>query len=164
MKAISLWQPWASAIAIGSKRIETRGWATSYRGPLAIHAAKRCVKSELHNYSYDGHWHAAMFPLKKGHDLERPLWEFIPFGAIIAICYLSDCRRAESFPDAELDAPRKREGMSDTWTERMMGHFWPGRWGWVLDHIRSLKAPLPYKGMQGLFDVPDQLLEKACEA
>lgn len=40
MRAISLWQPWASAIALGSKRIETRSWSTSYRGPLAIHAAK----------------------------------------------------------------------------------------------------------------------------
>ena len=36
MKALSLYQPWATAIALGSKRIETRGWPTSYRGPLAI--------------------------------------------------------------------------------------------------------------------------------
>ena len=35
MKAISLWQPWASAVALGSKRVETRSWSTSYRGPLA---------------------------------------------------------------------------------------------------------------------------------
>jgi len=41
MKAISLWQPWASAIALGLKRCETRHWSTSVRGPLLIHAAKR---------------------------------------------------------------------------------------------------------------------------
>ncbi len=41
MKAITLWQPWASLVAIGAKTIETRSWATSYRGPLAIHAAAR---------------------------------------------------------------------------------------------------------------------------
>lgn len=39
MKALTLWQPWASLIALGVKSIETRAWSTSYRGPLAIHAA-----------------------------------------------------------------------------------------------------------------------------
>jgi hypothetical protein len=38
MKALSLWQPWATLVSIGAKRIETRSWPTKYRGPLAIHA------------------------------------------------------------------------------------------------------------------------------
>src|SRR5437868_804524 len=41
VKALSLWQRWASAMALGWKRIETRHWSLSYRGLLAIHAAKR---------------------------------------------------------------------------------------------------------------------------
>jgi len=41
IKAISLWQPWASLVANGLKLYETRGWPTKYRGVLAIHAAKR---------------------------------------------------------------------------------------------------------------------------
>ena len=41
MKAITLWQPWASLIACGAKKYETRSWATRYRGPIAIHAAKK---------------------------------------------------------------------------------------------------------------------------
>lgn len=41
MKAISLWQPWASLVALGVKTIETRSWSTKYRGPLTIHAAAR---------------------------------------------------------------------------------------------------------------------------
>lgn len=40
MKALSLTQPYATLVAIGAKQIETRSWSTSYRGPLAIHAAK----------------------------------------------------------------------------------------------------------------------------
>jgi hypothetical protein len=40
MKALSLWQPWATLIALKKKQIETRSWRTTYRGPLAIHAAK----------------------------------------------------------------------------------------------------------------------------
>lgn len=40
MKAVSLWEPWATLVRLKIKRIETRGWSTSYRGPLAIHATK----------------------------------------------------------------------------------------------------------------------------
>jgi hypothetical protein len=41
VKALTIRQPWAWAIARGHKTIENRTWATSYRGPLAIHAAKK---------------------------------------------------------------------------------------------------------------------------
>ncbi len=40
MKALTLTQPWASLVAVGAKRIETRSWETNYRGTIAIHAAK----------------------------------------------------------------------------------------------------------------------------
>lgn len=36
MKAISLKQPWANLVAEGKKTIETRKWATKYRGDLVI--------------------------------------------------------------------------------------------------------------------------------
>src|SRR5581483_12013186 len=41
MKCISLYQPWATLVACGQKRYETRSWSTAYRGALAIHAAKK---------------------------------------------------------------------------------------------------------------------------
>ena len=34
VKALTLTQPWATLVAIGAKRIETRSWSTRYRGPL----------------------------------------------------------------------------------------------------------------------------------
>ena len=40
MKALTIHQPWAWAIAEGHKDIENRTWRTSYRGPLLIHAGK----------------------------------------------------------------------------------------------------------------------------
>ncbi|MCH7641277.1 ASCH domain-containing protein [Patescibacteria group bacterium] len=40
MKAISLKQPWANLIAEGKKTIETRKWATKYRGDLIICSSK----------------------------------------------------------------------------------------------------------------------------
>ncbi len=41
MKAISILQPWASLVALGHKKIETRSWNTKYRGELLIHASKK---------------------------------------------------------------------------------------------------------------------------
>jgi hypothetical protein len=38
MKALTIRQPWADAIAHGSKRTENRTWTTRYRGPILIHA------------------------------------------------------------------------------------------------------------------------------
>lgn len=40
MKALTLYQPWATLVALGLKRIETRSWPCGHVGPLAIHAAK----------------------------------------------------------------------------------------------------------------------------
>ena len=36
MKALSLKQPWANLVACGYKTLETRTWATGYRGKLLI--------------------------------------------------------------------------------------------------------------------------------
>lgn len=40
MRALTIKQPWASAILILGKDVECRTWSTSYRGLLAIHAGK----------------------------------------------------------------------------------------------------------------------------
>jgi hypothetical protein len=40
VKALSLKQPWANLIATGEKTIETRTWATDYRGELLIVSSK----------------------------------------------------------------------------------------------------------------------------
>ena len=157
MIAVTLWQPWATAIAVGAKHIETRGWQTGHRGPLAIHAAKRRIKGELRDFDMDPEWSAALGIL--GH-----LEDELPFGAIVAICYLFDCLRTEWVAPEVLDTLHRREGWSAGWTERTMGDFTPGRYGWILNNITPLKKPLPYKGMQGFFNVPDQWLEKGFES
>ena len=66
MRAISLWQPWASVVALGSKRIETRHWSTGHRGPLAIHAAKRRVRGELIHYGSIWQWQGAFYFTARG--------------------------------------------------------------------------------------------------
>lgn len=162
MKVLSLWQPWASAIALGAKRIETRDWYTSYRGPLAIHAAKRCIKGELLEYASCWEWRGAL-GLIEGH--HRYLWESLPFGAIVAVCNLIDCAPTDAITVAQLDTRRRPThqlpGTIYEWTERQMGNFAPGRFGWILDDIRPLPAPVAARGYQGLFDFPDAILAEA---
>ena len=41
MKAVSVRQPWANLIAAGKKTIETRTWATNYRGEILIVSSKK---------------------------------------------------------------------------------------------------------------------------
>jgi hypothetical protein len=40
MKILSVWCPWAQLILCAGKDVENRGWSTTYRGPLLIHASK----------------------------------------------------------------------------------------------------------------------------
>ena len=132
MRAVSLWQPWASAIALGLKRIETRHWSTAYRGLLAIHAAKRWTADE-----------------RDFHELEVEAGRMppeIPLGAVVAIARLADIRPTEQLVDRISDQ------------ERSWGNYGGGRFGWILEDIRALPTPIPFRGAQALFDVPDELL------
>ncbi len=65
MKAISLWQPWASAIGPHpeQKHLETRSWQTPYRGWLAIHAAKRWTKEQQWVLQH-GEAGSSLFPIR----------------------------------------------------------------------------------------------------
>jgi hypothetical protein len=96
MRAISLWQPWASLIPLGAKKIETRSWSTKYRGPLLIHAAKRWTLDQEVLLSV-WNFQSALGPLVgKPMDLTAHSWpgvrkDNLPFGAIIGLVDLVDC-------------------------------------------------------------------------
>ncbi len=133
MRALSLWQPWASAVALGLKRIETRHWPTHVRGLIAIHAAKRWTADEQDD--------AAHFADVYDERLRQP-----PLGAIVATAQLTAC-----WPSATLS-----ERISDQ--ERAFGNYAPGRFGFVLEDIRPLETPLPWRGAQGFFEVDADLV------
>jgi hypothetical protein len=132
MKALSLWQPWASAIALGHKRIETRHWSTDFRGPLAIHAAK-LFTSEQRDF----------------HIAEMRSWRLpreLPFGAIVALARLVDVVPTEQLATHVGDV------------EALYGNYGPNRFGWLLADIEPLAVPVPFTGRQGLFHVPEEAL------
>lgn len=150
MKAITLWQPWASLLACGAKKFETRSWATSYRGPIAIHAAKRKPSSI---------WEAVedivdRVCLALGIiDLDD-----LPLGDIIATAELVDCHIIRSYIDETAEACFQR-GTDDyeliTGDEFLFGDWTPGRYAWEFKNMKILSEPIPAKGKQRIWEWSD---------
>lgn len=141
-------------MAHGFKGYETRGWATRYRGPIALHAAKRwTLRMALQCYeepfftllSRAG----VRFPARC--DGTRLQGLGLAFGAIIAVAELVDVRDARSVL-AEIGGE-----------EKAFGDFRHGRYAWRIANVRRLESPLELNGRQGLFDVDDGLIYGAME-
>lgn len=141
MKAITLYQPWASLVAIGAKTIETRSWGTAHRGPLLIHAARRWTAAEQFAYfrSRD-----ALVLAGWSHPRAEYLRDGKHLGCIVAVSRLADCREMREAPDG-LDG--------------RLGTYGPGRYGWVLEDVRPLPTPVPWPGERRLWDVPEKLAD-----
>lgn len=124
MKALSLWQPWASLIADGRKKIETRHWMPpeSLLGQeFMIHAAMRTDVQACRGFGYN--------PLT------------IPRGCAVAVVRLLAYEKfgnaaREKFGHPEVD----------------FGNFEAGCFGWFLDLISKFSPPIPSKGHQGLWN------------
>ena len=132
MKALSLWQPWASLIAARIKIHETRHWPTPRAligQRIAIHAAKKLVAApggdleELLIDQFGGHWVA---------DLPR--------GAVVATATLAGCYSTEQ---------RMK------WASRedvICGDWYPGRFAWHLTEVRPVDPSVPCRGAQGIWE------------
>jgi activating signal cointegrator 1 len=129
IKAITLWQPWASLIARHAKLYETRSWSTRYRGWLAIHAAKR---------KPEGFTAAAHVLAEVGYTR----WSQLPTGAIVAVARLTGV--------ISTDARAFVENLSEQ--ERTFGDYSPGRYAWKLEDVRRLEEPIAVAGKQGLWN------------
>jgi len=146
MRAISLTQPWATLIALGAKRLETRSWSTPYHGPLAIHAAKG-----LGEYSL-----ADLIALCRRPIFQRALalggyahFEALPRGGIVAVGQLSHC---VIMSDSDIPASLYPRFARRAEQERAFGCYAPGRWAWVIDNVRALADPIPARGQLALWE------------
>jgi hypothetical protein len=130
MKALSLTQPWASAIMLGIKSIETRSWKTPHRGRIAIHASAGFPK-----------W------AKEFAQTEMALGRLpaqLPFGAIIGFATITDIRMTGHLLGKISEL------------EHRYGDYTPGRYGWMLTDIEPLPDDkiIICKGSLGLWKVP----------
>lgn len=135
MKSLTLWQPWATLIIHGPKRIENRTWAPPHfvmNQRIAIHAGKKFQKDVWDDLK--------MFVRPDGP--RTP-----PLGAIVGTAIVRGyVLNADKLPEEQKE-------------------WFNGPVGWVLDEIIALPEPISCNGAQGLWDVPpdieQQILRKA---
>jgi len=122
MRTISLTQPWASLVIDGRKKVETRGWRTSYRGLLAIHATREIDVLACRGFRMS---------------------EDLPTRSILGAVMLVDVLQFGAIADSE-----RRFGA----LEMSYGDFEPGRYGWVLKDPYKFAAPKRVHGSPGIWE------------
>jgi hypothetical protein len=155
---LSLNPPWGTLIALAArrpelgKRIETRDWQRSYRGPMAIHQTKGLgeLASEAELAALCGREPFASALAAAGVASPGQL----PRGQIVAVVRLAEIRPT-SGERGPLGGPTYADWVHDlSPRERAFGNYAPGRFGWVLADIQALAEPVPCRGAQGLWPVP----------
>ena len=180
MKAISLWQPWATLIAVGAKPFETRHWAPPrdlIGTTIAIHAAKKIDKygrALAEDCSYGQHPDGG-FDL--GDRIEAslkgiPEHLLAPFGmALLPVgCIVCTARLDAAFQlgEAATGTARPAASVIKRMTSRAMpecftvpyddfGDYAAGRWAWLLTDVKRVIPTQTVIGHQGFFDIADPL-------
>ncbi len=157
--ALTLWQPWASFIAHGAKRIETRGWTlrpADRPETIAIHAARRPVE-----------WWPVGRELAAATIPSTPPLE-ATLGCIVAVARLVTIERTETIVERMRAEPRLvlpsvridthgEIGWQVPRGEARLGDFSAGRYGWWLADVVPLAMPLRCRGAQKLWGIPDDV-------
>lgn len=126
-RAISLHQPWATAMALGHKQNETRNRLTHVRGDVVICSAQRkptqlerVIMADLIGWYYD-----------------------YPIGCALCVVDIHACIASENFSG--------QRGLSIAMIEKGLGDYSPGRFAWRSRNLRRLATPVPVSGKQGFF-------------
>jgi hypothetical protein len=155
MKAITIWEPWASLIMIGAKPYEFRGWPAprALRGKrIVIHAGSRTVRlTEVKEMLY---------MLERGDDWGSqmavgPAIELLQKVARAPKMLMLGC----GLGTAVLGEPMKPGALAGNSadSDRSAHHLW----AWPLTDVRRFAEPMPCRGAQGFFDWPYSVAEAA---
>lgn len=135
-RCLSLTQPWATLVAIGAKKYETRSWSTSHRGWVAIQASK--------GFPVDCRELCDIEPFRCAlmhKDARCETWADLPLGQVIAICRVTECILTNRWtPPEESD-------------EYAFGNYGPNRLAWKLENVRRIK-PFAAKGSLSIWKLP----------
>jgi hypothetical protein len=142
VKAIGLWQPWGEWLINGDKAIETRPRPirTLVGRRVAIHATLREPMEAR----------AAAIKAALAAGLELPELDKLPHGALIGTVHVIDCVQM---------TPAYLRMMERHPRERALGGYAVGRWAFAVKDPVRFPVPVPWKGSQGVFMVPDDLVE-----
>jgi len=148
MKAITLWQPWASLVAAKVKTIETRAWpapSALIGQRIAIHAATRKPKrgEKVGPYTIGRGTHSETLVAWRIHEThwgaEDPRMTLLPLGAVVASAVLTDCVPMYAVDDATDTKPDPiHDGLTEVWCtsdEGLLLAVW--RRGWDTETIEA---------------------------
>lgn len=139
MHAITLWQPWATLLALGIKQVETRSWSVGTRlrlpAKILIHAAARPIVPAELDMIYSN--------LPAEICLSLALIKEYPLGSIIGMVTIDSCLLMTEDVIASVSP-----------IEKAFGLWQPGRWAWNCSNPITFNKPIPHKGHQ-LFWKPD---------
>lgn len=141
MKAITLWQPFATLVVAGLKGHETRSWSTEYRGEILIHAAKKPISQVIEQMSKEAVEEATRL-LREAGIVER--LDDLPTGCIVGFANLVDVVKTEETEVSE--------------TERLFGDWTSGRYGWKMTDPVRFHERIEAKGQQGLWNYKSNAL------
>ena len=149
LPALSIQQPFATAILDGPKRIEIRSWGTSYRGLLLLHAGKKFYGEQIDPVR------AAKLAKEVILRLKLP-WPFehkdYPLGALVGIATLIRCAH---FSEDGWERLRDQHCATADWDR--------SEYGWQLADIHKFAEPIPFRGQMGLFPVEEALIATQIE-
>ena len=147
--AISLRQPWASAVALFGKDVENRSnWPFKHRGPLIIQAsATKPYRSDLELFlklaREDG---ATDDDLADISSESYPL-NLFPHGQLIAVVNLAAVLERDD------DVPENHPANESPWADDEANY-------WLYFSEAVALVPVQYKGALGMFKVPYDIAEK----
>lgn len=130
--AISLWQPWASLIALGLKRHEFRCWVPPQkfmRRPVAIHAAKKMETKKVLIKLLADYEGTAAVPV-----IEAAMRNELPLGGVLCT--------------ATIELVLRANGLVEPLTGKTLAG---GGFAWQMNRVKAYSQPIPAKGSQGFW-------------
>lgn len=145
LKALTIYQPWATLIMGGAKPWEWRGWPApnwlvGHR--LVIHASARAVKREevldILRQMADGD--SSLI-----ETIAKPILETAHTGSYLLSCGLGTALVGQPINAFAWAKEHDKSGLDSDRIDH-------SKWAWPLTDIKPFAVPVPAKGMQGLWN------------
>lgn len=149
MKALTIWQPWASLVMIGAKPFEFRKWDYRERSPslegqrIVIHAGARPIKpTEVDLLIGSINAGESSLIAETALPLLRRVRDAFKCRGVLEL--------SAALGTVKLGKPRKvGEIFRHADSDRLNHHLW----AWPMLDVQPFREPIPMRGAQGFFNV-----------
>lgn len=147
IRALTIWQPWATLLTRKQKRWETRDWSPpedAIGSEVAIHSAKRWTDNQMSKCHNEPQIRRALIACERLPDNNTERDQKLPTGRVLAIAKLTEIREAEELVEAagQVSGPIVATGLGD---------FSGNQYAWRLEIQYVYGVPIPAKGQQRLW-------------